>query len=149
MLKPDDFFKGYNNNFPTNDRRKARALFRRAIRDYFVMQRKYVIEPKTNKQVQSVFYGETVKIQKKQRRIVKLIFKGHASAGQPRRLEIKVLVARLFILWGSYASTPATFSWKIKSSIQTDFEEFMFDLLPKIGAKDVRRYVETHWKERK
>jgi hypothetical protein len=149
MLKPDDFFKGYNINFPTLNRSKARVLFRRALRDYYVMQRKYVINPETNERVSSVFIGETIKQQKKQRRRTKKYFRGHTSAGQPRRLEIKFLIARLFILWGTYASTPATFSWKTNSAIKTDFEDFMFDLLPKIGAKDVRRYVELHWQERK
>jgi hypothetical protein len=52
-------------------------------------------------------------------------------------------------MWGRFAKTDATFSWKNKSATPTDFEEFLMDLLPRLGATDVRRYVEAHWKARK
>jgi hypothetical protein len=149
MLKPDNYFKKHSIFFPAKDRAKARKLFRRAIRDYYVMQRKYVFDPETQERVQSILYGATIKHQKKQRRKVKLIFKGRETAGKPPRLEIKVLISRLFILWGQYASTKPTFSWKLKASTPTDFEDFLSDLLPRIGARDVRRYVEAHWQDRK
>jgi len=147
MLKPDRYFKDYSFCFPAKDRREARKLFRRAIREYYVMQRKYVIEPESGERVQSVLIGHVIKQQKKQRRKVRLLFTGRVSAGQPKRPEIKFLIARLFILWGRYATTPATVSWKTHSAIGTDFEEFLHDLLPKLGARDVRRYVEAHWRD--
>ena len=149
MLKPDSYFKQHKDYFPAKDRREARKLFRRAIREYYVMQRKYVIEPESGERVQSVLVGHVIKQQKKQRRKVRLLFTGRVSAGQPKRPEIKFLIARLFILWGKYAKNPATVSWKTNSAIKTDFEEFLHDLLPKLGARDVRRYVEAHWRDRK
>ena len=149
MLKPDLYFNKNAYYFPAKDRREARKLFRRAIREYYVMQRKYVIEPESGERVQSVLIGHLIKQQKKQRRKVPLLFTGRVSAGQPKRPEIKFLIARLFILWGRYAKTSATFSWKTHSAITTDFEGFLHDLLPKLGARDVRRYVEAHWRERK
>ncbi len=149
MLAPDSFFNGYATDFEAQNRRKARRLFRRAIREFYVMQRRYVIEPESGDRVQSVLIGETVKRQKSQRRRVKRLFTGHRSPGRPIRPEIKLLVARLFIMWGSYAKTPATFSRKSKNSIPTDFEFFMSHLLPSLGARDVRRYVEHHWRDRK
>jgi hypothetical protein len=113
------------------------------------MQRKCVAEPITEKRVKSVFIGEVIKQQKTQNRRVKKFFTGRISPGRPQRPEIKLLVARLFILWQRCSNHPATFSWKSDSSVQTYFEQFLFDLLPRIGASDVRRYVETHWRERK
>ncbi|MEI8401701.1 MAG: hypothetical protein WCG12_12925 [Alcaligenaceae bacterium] len=149
MLKPDKYFEQNKHYFPSYKRIAARKLFRRAVREYYVMQRKYVAEPLTNKRVQSVFIGEEIKQQKSQNRRVKKVFTGRISAGRPHRPEIKLLVARLFILWQRYSNLPATFSWKSDSSVQTYFEQFMFDLFPRIRASDVRRYVETHWRERK
>ena len=149
MLSPDEFFKRYHSDFPPQTRPNARKLFRRAIRDYYVMQRKYVIEPESGERVHALLVGEFVQHQKTQRRKVSRLFKGRLSAGRPPKPEIKLLVSRLFILWGRYAKQPATFSWKKKSSIKTEFEIFLQDLLPRLGAPDVRRYVETHWRERK
>lgn len=124
MLSPDDFFKGYATDFLPQNRSQARRLFRRAIREFYAMQRRYVIEPETGERVQSVLIGETIKRQKSQRRRFKRLFTGHRSPGRPMRPEIKLLVARLFIMWGGYAKTPATFSRKSKNSIPTDFEFF-------------------------
>jgi hypothetical protein len=93
--------------------------------------------------------GDVIQRQKTQRRKVKRLFTGRKTAGRPKRPEIKLLVARLFILWGSYANTPATFSRKSVDALPTRFEDFMHDLLPKLGASDVRRYMEDHWRERK
>ena len=76
MLKPDRYFKDYFFCFPAKDRQKARKLFRRAIREYYVMQRKYVIEPESGERVQSVLIGHVIKQQKKQRRKVRLLFTG-------------------------------------------------------------------------
>lgn len=112
MLSPDKFFGHYNSDFPAQTRNEARKLFRRAIRDYHVMRRRYVIDPESGKRAPSVLVGEVIKHQKTQRRKVKRLFTGRLSAGRPRRPEIKLLVARLFVLWGSYAQEPTTFSWK-------------------------------------
>ena len=149
MISPDRFFIFYHPDFPAKTRTKARNLFRRAIREYYVMQRKYVIEPESGERVQSVFIGKVIQHQKAQRRIVRRLFKGQTSAGRPKKPEIKLLLARLFILWGRYAKSPSTLSRKCKNAIATDFENFLLELLPKLGAKDVRRYVEAHWRERK
>ncbi len=149
MLSPDKFFGQYGSDFPTQTRSEARKLFRRAIRDYYAMQRRYVIDPVSGKRVPSILVGEVIQQQKAQRRKVKRLFTGHPSAGRPERPEIKLLVARLFILWGRYAKEPATFSWKTATAKQTNFEAFLFDLMPRLGARDVRRYVESHWRERK
>lgn len=155
MLKPDYYFNSNLSYFPTKDRKQARILFRRAIREYYVMRRRYVIDPNSGRRVQSVLKGHVMEQQKNQRRKVKVLFTGQSSAGRPKRPEVKLLVARLFILWGRYANTPTSLSWKEHSSIPThlsrptEFEDFLSDLLPKLGASDVRRYVETHWIERK
>ena len=149
MIKPDRYFKQYDHYFPAQNRRAARKLFRRAIRTYYVMQRKYVIEPESGKRVKSVLYGEAFQQQKKQRRKVKRFFKGRTSAGRPKRPEVKLLISRLFILWGNYSLHPATVSWKTVKAVPTIFEEFLLDLLPALGATDVRRYVEAHLKDRK
>jgi hypothetical protein len=149
MLSPDDFLRSYHPDFPAQHRRAARKLFRRAVRDYYVMQRRYVIEPNSGNRVQSVLVGGVIRSQKTQRRIVKELFTGRVSAGRPKRPEIKLLMARLFIVWGRYASTPATVSWKSKAAVPTRFEDFLLVLLPRLGAPDVRRYVEAHWRERK
>jgi hypothetical protein len=148
MLSPDKFFEQYQSDFRVQTRSEARKLFRRAIRDYYAMQRRYVMDPESGKRVPSVLIGEVIQQQKAQRRKVKRLFTGRPSAGRPQRPEIKLLVARLFILWGRYAVNPATFSWK-EAKNRTRFEAFLFDLLPRIGAPDVRRYVEAHWQERK
>jgi hypothetical protein len=62
MLKPDKYFDANNHHFHSYKRNAARKLFRRAIREYYVMQRKYVYEPLTNKRVQSVFIGEVTAV---------------------------------------------------------------------------------------
>jgi hypothetical protein len=151
MLKPDSYFRTIEHHFPAKDRYKARVLFRRAIRQYYVMRRIYVVDPTTGKRVASIFSGEFVQIQKSQRRKVPRIFTGKSKVGRPTRPEIKLLVSRIFILWGRYANSPATISWKAskKHTNPTEFEFFILDLLPLLGASDVRRYIETHWKERK
>jgi hypothetical protein len=151
MLKPDNYFQGIAHHFPAKDRHKARLLFRRAIRHYHAMRRRHVIDPATGKRVRRIFIGEVVQNQKSQRRKFKRYFTGHATAGRPSRPEIKLLVSRIFILWGRYASSPATLSRKTsaRNMIQTDFEIFITNLLPRLGASDVRRYVEAHWRERK
>ena len=69
MLKPDKHFKSYEYYFPPKNRQVARKLFRRAIREYYAMQRKYVIEPETGRRVEEVFMGEVIQQQKRQRRI--------------------------------------------------------------------------------
>jgi hypothetical protein len=151
MLKPDQYFKNNEHHFPAKNRHKARLLFRRAIRQYHVMRRKYVVDPATGRRVQTFLIGEFVKNEKTQRRKVKRYFSGQVNAGRPSRPEIKLLVARIIILWGKYANTSATFAWKspIHNLVQTEFELFVIDLFPRLGASDVRRYIETHWKERK
>ena len=157
MLKPDYYFNTPSNlsNFPAKDRKQARILFRRAIREYHVMRRRYVVDPQTGKRVQSVLMGHVIRQQKSQRRKVEVLFTGKSSAGRPTKPEVKLLVARLFILWGKYADTPASLSWKDHPSrptylsVPTAFECFLCDLLPRLGASDVRRYVEAHWRERK
>lgn len=149
MLSPDKFFKDYHPDFPTQNRSAARRLFRRAVRHYYVMRRRYVIEPVSGDRVQSVLIGEVIQQQKAQRRKIRRVFTGQNSAGRPQRPEVKLLVARLFVLWGRYASTPASLSRKSKLAIQTPFEDFILALLPRLGASDVRRYVEAHWRERK
>jgi hypothetical protein len=110
-----------------------------------------VIDPATGKRVQRILIGEVVQNQKSQRRKVKRYFSGQVKAGRPSRPEIKLLVARIFILWDKYASTGATLSRKTSArhSMQTEFELFIIDLFLRLGASDVRRYVEAHWKERK
>ena len=149
MLSPDKFFGQYESDFPAQTRSEARRLFRRAIRGYYVMRQRYIIDPESGKRVPSVLVGEVIQLQKAQRRKVKQLFTGRPTAGRPQRPEIKLLVARLFILWGRYAVKPATFSWKTVVAGKTNFEAFLFDLLPRLGAPDVRRYVEAHWRERK
>jgi hypothetical protein len=149
MLSPDHFFKKNAYYFPTKNREKARVAFRRAIRDYYVMQRKYVYEPNTRKRVSKVIYGAFIKAEKSQNRIVKRIFAGKKTAGRPTRPEIRRLISRLIILWEENASSKATLSWKIQTAIPTKFEEFIHNLLPRLGAPDVRRYLENHWKDRK
>ena len=151
ILKPDNYFKRIEHHFPVKDRHKARLLFRRAIRQYHVMRRRYVIDPATGKRVQRILIGEVFQNQKSQRRKFKRYFSGQIKAGRPSRPEIKLLVSRIFILWGEYASSPATLSRKTfaRNMIQTDFELFLTDLFPRLGASDVRRYVEAHWRERK
>lgn len=149
MLSPDKFFGLYHSEFPVQTRNEARKLFRRAIRDYYAARRRYVIDPESGRRVPGVLMGETIKQQKSQRRKVASFFKGRPSAGRPTRPEIKFLIARLFIMWGRYAQEPATFSWKTGVAEKTNFEAFLFDLLPRLGAPDVRRYVEAHWRERK
>jgi len=110
-----------------------------------------VIDPATGKRVQRTLIGEVVQNQKTQRRKVKRYFSGQVKAGRPSRPEIKLLVSRIFILWGKYASSAATLSRKTaaRRTIQTNFELFITDLFPRLGASDVRRYVEAHWRERK
>lgn len=149
MLKPDNYFNQNSHYFPAKDRAKARILFRRAIRQFYSMQRKYVIDPVTNLPTKCIYTGAFIRKQKTQYRLEKRFYKGRSTAGRPPRPEIKLLMSRLFILWGNYAKTPASFSWKKQSAIETDFEIFLFDLLPLLGANDVRRYVEKHWAERK
>lgn len=154
MLKPDLYFEQYKYYFPTKNRKQARKQFRRAIRSYYVMQRKYVINPSDGKRVKEVVYGEFIQRQKNQRRKVKKIFKGRKSAGRPRRPEVAHLVSKLFIIWGQFSHHPTSHSWKPKEkppvfySTPTYFEEFLLDLLPALGATDVRRYVEEHWRQR-
>jgi|LauGreDrversion4_2_1035121.scaffolds.fasta_scaffold113502_3 hypothetical protein len=149
MLSPDAFFGRYHSDFPARTRNEARKLFRRAIRGYYVGRRRYVIDPESGKRVQRVLTGEAIEQQKSQRRKVKYFFTGRLTAGRHARPEIKVLIARLFIIWGRYAQEPATLSWKTGVGKKTNFEAFLFDLLPRLGAPDVRRYVEAHWRERK
>lgn len=149
MLSPDEFFQRYHSDFPAVTRGKARSLFRRSIRQYYVLQRKYVIDPQSGDRAEKVFVGEVIRQQKSQRRSIKRFFTGRLSAGRPKRPEIKVLISKIFILWGCYANTPATLSRKEEASIPTNFEVFLFDLMPRLGAPDVRRYVEAHWRERK
>jgi hypothetical protein len=113
------------------------------------MQRRYVIDPVTQFPIKRISVGGEIKEEKTQNRVVELFFNGRSGAGRPKRGEIKLLMSRLFILWGNYSKTEATFSWKKPNAIQTDFEVFLTDLLPRLGASDVRRYAEKHWSERK
>lgn len=149
MLSPDKFFMNYHLDFPAQTRSASRKLFRRAVREYYVMRRRYVIEPVSGRRVQSVLIGEVIQQQKGQRRRIKRVFTGQSSAGRPKRPEVKLLIARLFTLWRRYAKTEATLARKSKMAIPTAFEDFITDLLPRLGAPDVRRYVEAHWRERK
>ena len=149
MLKPDNYFNQYDFYFENVRRSEARKLFRRAIRQYYVMQRRYVIDPSTGLRVTSYQTGASIVKQKHQRRNVKKFFTGNSRSGRPARPEVNLLVARLFILWGKYAKSPATFSWKKPCATPTMFEDFVCDLLPRLGAPDVRRYVQAHWKARK
>ncbi len=155
ILKPDLYFEKIKHYFPTPNRREARKQFRRAIRTFYAMQRKYVINPSDGKRVKEVVYGEFIQQQKNQRRRVKRIFKGRKTAGRPERLEITYLVSKLFFIWRRFSHHPVSHSWKPKYkepifySMPTFFEEFLLDLLPVLGAPDVRRYVENHWKQRK
>jgi hypothetical protein len=154
-LKPDRYFEQIEHYFPTPNRREARKQFRRAIRSYYVMQRKYLIDPTNGKRTTGVLLGEYIQRQKHQRRKVKRIFNGQKSAGRPKRPEVIYLVSKLFIIWGRFSHHPASHAWKSTKkspsfhSIPTFFEEFLLDLLPKLGAPDARRYVENHWKQRK
>ncbi len=155
MLKPDLYFEKNKHYFPTTNRREARKQFRRAIRSYYVMQRKYVIDPTNGKRTTGVLIGEYIQRQKHQRRKVKRIFSGHKSAGRPKRPEVAYLISKLFIIWGRFSLHPASHSWKSATksatfhSIPSYFEEFLLDLLPRLGAPDARRYVENHWRQRK
>lgn len=148
MLKPDLYFNKHADYFPAKDRKKARQLFRRAVRDYHVMRRRFVIDPETGRRVQKVMTGAVIKQEKKQRRFVRIYFSGKNSAGRPPRPEIKLLISRLFALWGLYAASHTAFSWKTNTSTPTKFERFLHDLLPRLGASDVQRYVEEHWRNR-
>ena len=149
MLKPDKYFNQYDYYFENVRRSEAQKLFRRTIRQYYVMQRRYVIDPSTGLRVKRYLTGASIVKQKHQRRIVKKFFTGNSRSGRPARPEVNLLVARLFILWGKYAKSPATFSWKKPCAIPTMFEEFVCDLLVELGASDVRRYVEAHWKAKR
>lgn len=149
MLKPDNYFNQYDFYFENVRRSEARKLFRRAIRQYYVMQRRYVIDPSTGLRVTRYQTGASIVKQKHQRRNIKKFFTGNSRSGRPARPEVNLLVARLFILWGKYAKSPATLSWKRRDAIPTMFEDFLCDLLPRLGANDVRRYVQAHWKARK
>ena len=149
MVLPDKFFSIYQADFQVQTRDKARGLFRRAVREYYVMQRKFVIDPVSGARVSKVLIGEFVQKQKRQRRKVKRFHTGQKAAGRPKRPEIKLLIARLFVLWRRYATSKATFSWKTGVGNPTRFELFLYYLLPQLGASDVRRYVEAHWRERK
>ena len=145
---PDEYFNDYALYFKNTHRSEARKLFRRAIRQYYSMQRRYVIDPSTGLRVKRYQTGASIVQQKDQRRFVRKFFTGHSRSGRPARPEVNLLVARLFILWGKYAKSPATFSWKKPGGIPTMFEDFVCDLLPKLDSRDVRRYVEAHWKAR-
>ena len=148
MLKPDDYFNSFLLlEIERKHQRKAQVSFRRAIREYYVLQRRYVIDPATFKRVQRIQYGEAIRQQKNQRRRVSQFFTGR-NVGRSQKYEIQILMSRLFVLWGRFAKTKPTFSWKSKLTTSTDFEYFLFDLLPKLGIKNVRRHAETHWSER-
>ena len=64
MLRPDKYFKENEYHFPLKNRSKARILFRRAVRDFYVMQSNKVIDPITGFKVESVMYGKFIKKQK-------------------------------------------------------------------------------------
>ena len=148
MVKPDKYFYDFvQPDIEPKFISKARKSFRRAIRDYYCMQRQYVYEPETGERVQSVRQGMYIEQQQSQRRKKEVIFNGR-KAGRPQKIEIQILVSRLFLMWGRYAKTPPTFSWKTKTTVETDFECMRLDLLPKLGAKDVRGHVEKHWHAR-
>ena len=148
MVKPDKYFYDFvQPDIEPKFLLKARKSFRRAIRDYYCMQRKYVYEPETGERVQSVRQGMYIEQQQNQRRKIEVIFNG-GKVGRPQKIEIQILVSRLFLLWGRYAKTPPTFSWKTNTTVETDFECMLLDLLPKLGAKDVRGHVEKHWRAR-
>ena len=149
MLSPDKFFALYVTDFPMQTFNLARGLFRRAVREYYVMQRKFVINPESGARVSKLLIGEFVQKQKNQRRKVKRFHTGQKAAGRPKRPEIKLLIARLFVMWRRYATSAATFSWKTGVGNPTRFELFLYNLLPQLGASDLRRYVEAHWRERK
>ena len=60
MLKPDQYFKDYLQfEIEKEYRRKAQVSFRRAIREFYVMQSRYVIEPVKGRRVQRIEYGRT------------------------------------------------------------------------------------------
>ena len=90
MLKPDKYFDDFLQfEFKQKYRRKTKARFRRAIREYFVLQRRYVIDPESGERVQGVRYGQLIQKQKNQRRKVDLIFRGK-KVGRPEKFEIKI-----------------------------------------------------------
>jgi hypothetical protein len=149
VLMPDKYFNEYKLYFVNVHLSEARKLFRRAIRQFYVMQRRYVIDPSTGLREKRYQTGASIVKQKHQRRNVKKFFTGNSRSGRPERPEVNLLVARLFILWGKYAKSPATFSWKKPCATPTMFEDFVCDLMPRLGAPDVRRYVQAHWKARK
>ena len=150
MLKPDKYFNQYDFYFEKVHWSEARKLFRRAIRQYYAMQRRLFFDPSTELLVKKKHQtGAFIVRQKHQRRIVKKFFTVNSRSGRPTRPEANLLVARLFILWGKYAKSPATFSWKKPCATPTMFEDFVCDLMPRLGAPDVRRYVQAHWKARK
>jgi hypothetical protein len=149
MLKPDLYFDSYLRfDFNKVDLLKAKIRFRRAIREYYVNQRKYVINPESGEKVLSVRYGSKIVQQKNQKRRVDLIYSGRKKAGRAVNFAIKILISRLIVLWGLYAKKKSLITWK-NSSVSSDFEYALSELLPKLGATNVRRYLENHWKERK
>ena len=148
MLKPDKYFHDFVQlDIELKFHSKARNSFRRAIRDFYCMQRKYVYEPESGERVQGVRQGMYIQQQKNQKRKIEVIFTGK-KPGRPQKIEIQILISRLFLMWGRYAKTHPTFSWKTDTTIETDFECMLLDLLPRLGAKDVRGHVEKHWHAR-
>ena len=68
MVKPDKYFYDFvQPDIEPTLLSKARKSFRRAIRDYYCMQRQYVYEPETGERVQSVRQGMYIEQQKNQR----------------------------------------------------------------------------------
>jgi hypothetical protein len=146
MLTADQIWKRVKHHLPATKRQRGQVVFRRAVREFLSYRCERVYLPHTKRLSKSVQVGERWVFTGGRWRRRKTLL-GAKGVGRPSGVAVDYLVARLGYLWASSHQTATTIHHRrYQEQSPTRWEEFLCDVLIKLGVHDCRRHAVAHSK---
>jgi hypothetical protein len=146
MLCPDEIFQAVRHHLPPPSRRHAEIAFRRIVREHTVYRAATSRAPAMKSGKKIVVGCRLVYTGRRWRRVYRFLTPTWLprGKGRPRNLAEELLVSRLAHLWAKSHKKRTTISFKGYTQVPTDYENFMMDVLVRLGVHNHRKYLERH-----
>ena len=143
MFKADRIWIQVRRHFRPNVQSSGQAVFRRIVRQYYSYSKAGSYRPNSNRVSARIVTGERwVHTGGRWRRKTSLM--GARSKGRPSGLAVEYLVACLAYQWAIWQKSRPTIHHGRYQHIPTKWEQFLCDVLLRLGVGDCRRHSERH-----
>jgi len=143
MFKSDRIWTQVRRHLRPTVQIHGQAVFRRILRQYFSYSKGGSYRPNSNRVSAKIVTGERwVHTGGRWRRKTSLM--GARSKGRPSGLAVEYLVACLAYQWALWQKSRPTIHHGRYQHLPTKWEQFLCDVLLKLGVGDCRRHAERH-----